>query len=150
MKSITSSIMFVLATALALIAAPAFAVDAGAAYPYTTPTYIPNAVGSTVNFSAPGTYVLQNAGLGTVALEVSGTCTGLAATVQGLVGSTWTTVNIFPVTTGSISAASAVSAAGVWRTNSAAFKQMRLNITALTASCNVTMVGTEAGFTATY
>lgn len=117
-------------------------------YPVTTPTYIPNATKPSQTFTAPGSYTFINNGVGVVALEIRGTCTSLAGVVQATVdGTTWTTVNIYPVVTGTVTPASSVAAAGLWRTNSAAFKAIRLNITALTASCTVSMIGSPVGFT---
>jgi hypothetical protein len=144
--------LFALVVIVGTFAAASFAPTASAqVYPYTNPSYIPNAIAASATLSAPGTYVFTNSGNGTVAVEIRGTCTGLAATVQGTVdGTTWTAVNIFPVTTGTITATSAVSAAGVWRTNAAGFRQMRVNVTVLSASCTFTMIGAPVGFTGTY
>src|SRR3972149_8232278 len=130
----------------------AFVVFAGTAvaqvYPVTTPTYIPNATKASQTFTAPGDYTFINNGTGTVTLEVRGTCTALEATVQATVdGTTWTGVDIYPVVTGTVTAASAVSAAGLWGSDSAAFQALRLHITALTASCAVSMIGAPVGFT---
>lgn len=139
---------------LAVVAAAAVAVMGNAfpqSYPITNPTYLPNSVKPSATMSAPGTYVFNNNGTGVVALEVEGTCTSLAAVVQGTVdGTHWTTMNVWPVTTGTITAASAVAATGVWRTASAAMKQIRVNVTALTASCTFTMIGAPVNFTSTY
>lgn len=138
---------WILAAALALaVSAVAFAQT----YPISTPTYIPNAIKASATLSAPGTYIFSNAGSGTVAIDIRGTCTSLAATVQGSVdGTNYVAMNIFPVTTGSI-AASAVAAVGTWRTDAVAMTKVKVNVTALTASCTFTMVGSPQGFTATY
>lgn len=139
---------YFLSLVVALLAFTSFGVQADANYPWTNPTYIPSAVSPAQTFSAPGTYTFTNNGVGTVALAITGTCTGLSARVQGTVdGTNWTILGIYPVAPGTASAASIVSATGVWRTNAAAFKQIRVNITALTASCTMSIVGTQAAFT---
>ena len=122
-----------------------------ATYPITNPTYNPNAIQASMTLSAPGDYVINTNGLGTVAFEARGTCTSLAGTVQGSVdGTNYVTINVFPITTGTITAASAVAAVGDWRTNSAGFQYMRLHVTALTASCTFKAVGTPVSFIGTY
>lgn len=116
---------------------------ADANYPYSNPTYIPSAVSPVATVAAPTTYqiTLQNAGI--LGVEINGTCTSLAATVQVSVdGTTWRTVNVYPVTTGAISAAASISAAGAYRSNVAGAKTARINITALAATCNFSAVAT--------
>lgn len=138
--------VFSLIVSLAIVASVS-----GATYPVTAPTYIPNAVQQSATLSAPGQYVIDTNGLGTVTFEARGTCTSLAGVVQGSVdGTNYVTTNVFPITTGTITAASAVAAAGDWRVNAAGFRKMRLNVTALTASCTFSAVGSQASFIGTY
>ena len=148
MKSITNSIMFVLATVFTLMAAPAFA-DAN--YPYTNPVYIPNGDAAPATFSAPSTaYVLTTQNIGTVSLRVSGTCTSLAATVQGSndQGTNYTALNLYPIATGitAPTAVASISAPGFWKINASGMNRVRLNISALTATCTVEMLGSPHAF----
>ena len=143
--------MFVLAMAFAVIAAPAFA-DAN--YPYTTPVYIPNADAAPATYSAPSTaYVLTTQNIGTVSLRVSGTCTSLAATVQGSndQGINYTALNLYPVATGTTAptAVASISAPGFWKINTSGMNKIRVNISALTATCTVEMLGSPHGFNGT-
>lgn len=118
---------------------------ADATYPYTSPSYQPTATSPAVSYSAPADYLFQSNGLSVVSLKVTGTCTNLAATLQGSTdnGTNWTDLNLAAVLGGSTTS---VSAAGHWRANAAAFNKLRFHITALTASCSVAMAGTQDGF----
>ena len=117
-------------------------------YPYTNPTYTPNAYGGTQTLSAPGSYMMSLNGIGTVSVRVSGTCTSLAATLQATNdGTNYTNINLYPIATGTtapVPVASA-SAPGFWKANTVGYSGVKFNITALTASCSVTMVGTPGG-----
>lgn len=134
---------------LALFAVAALfsaAVNANAVYPYTNPTYIPSAVSPMANYVAPADYVFTTSNISTAALQVTGTCTGLVAAVQGtteVAGTpTWTALNVVPVAGGTPIAS--LTTTGLWRIDTAGFAQVRLHITALTATCNVAMSGTSA------
>jgi hypothetical protein len=122
-------------------------------YPYTTPVYIPNAVIPTQTISAPATINFSTQGLGTLSLRVSGTCTSLAATLKASndSGANYTAINLYPVATGTTAptAVASISAAGFWKSNVAGFNQVQLNVSALTATCTVTMLGTPGGFNGT-
>lgn len=121
-----------------IMAVPAFG---DATYPVTKPTYIPTAISSAATYSAPAVYSFTANGLSTVSLRVTGTCTSLAGTLQGSNdGSNWTAINLYPV--GGGANISAISSTGFWRANASGFSKMRVNITALTASCTVAMAGT--------
>ena len=121
-------------------------------YPYTTPTYIPNAVGVTKTIAAPSAsaYTLNTANLAVTSLRVTGTCTALAATLQGSNdGTNWSNLTLHPVTasSGVTTPVVSIAAPGFWRNSAAGFTSQRLNVSALTASgtnCTVTMTGTQA------
>lgn len=116
---------------------------AGPSYPSTTPVYIPSAVGTTETYSAPAVYTYKVSGISAVSLRVSGTCTSLAATLQGSNDNVnWTDLPIATVASGI--PASSISAPGFWRGTTSGLSYARVNITALAASCTVTMVGTQA------
>lgn len=139
---------------LALIATLAFSLSvfADATYPYINPTYIPNANGGSTVFSAPGTYTLTVIGVGTVTTRVSGTCTSLAATLQASNdGVNYTAINLYPIATGTSAptAVASVSAPGFWKSNASGFTTLNFVISALTASCTVTLVGHPGGFNGT-
>lgn len=122
---------------------PAFA---DAVYPVTTPIYTPSAISPVQVFSAPGTYAVTLHNRSVVAFEINGTCTGVTATVQATVdGVTWRAVNVYPMTTGVIAAAANIVAAGAYRSHVAGARSVRLNISALTAACNISASATEAG-----
>ena len=55
---------------------------ADASYPYNTPVYVPTAYSPLANYTAPTDYVvtLQNAGI--LGVDINGTCTSLAGTIQ--------------------------------------------------------------------
>ena len=137
MKKLFSFILL----ALALLVSPLAAI-ADAVYPYNNPTYVPAAVSPAVAFTAPSTaYIVTLHNRSVIAYEINGTCTSLAATVQVTVdGTNWRTVNVYPVATGTITAAASITAAGAYRANVAGGKTSRLNISALTASCSVSAV----------
>jgi hypothetical protein len=142
-----------LALTILLVCLGAFTFSAFAAnpYPYTNPTYLPNSVATPVTLSAPGDVVLTNSGSGTVAIDIRGTCTSLAGVLQESVdGTNYITVNVFPVTTGSITAAASITAAGTWRANIAGSQSVKIHITALTASCTFSAVAAPQSFTGTY
>ena len=120
-------------------------------YPWNNPTYTPVAIGPSTTYTAPAIYSFNAVGASVVAFQISGTCTSLAATAQvSNNNSTWVTVNVWPVTTGTITAAASISAAGIYRINTTAVEYARLNISALTASCSVIGIGDNASWATTY
>lgn len=122
------------------------------AYAYTNPTYIPNATLAPVTLSAPSTVPFQISGVGTVSVRVSGTCTALAAVAQATNdGTNWTTVNLYPIATGTSApiAVASIAAVGFWKLNASGYSQIRMNVTALTASCTFAIVGHSGGFNGT-
>lgn len=143
------------AALLAIAFCASFHVDQADAqtYPITTPTYIPNAVLPTQTVSAPATIPFLVNGVGTVSLRVSGTCTSLAATFQASNdgGTNYTAINLYPIATGTSAptAVASISAAGFWKANTAGYNLVRLNISALSATCTVTMIGAPGGFNGT-
>lgn len=119
-------------------------------YPFTSPVYRPNATLSPVTLSAPGSVVYIANGLGTVSVRVSGTCTALAATVQGSNdGTNYTAINVWPIATGAApTSAASISAVGFWKVNAAGFTNIKVAISALTATCTVAMSGSDVSFNA--
>lgn len=136
-----------------MLAAVALASVMGAAtaqtLPYQNPTYLPNSILAPVTLSAPGAVNFTNSGGGVMSLRVSGTCTSLAATVQGSNdGTNYTVINIYPVASYGASAtpASAVAGTGFWKSNVTGFTNVKVNVTALTASCTFALVGSPLDF----
>ncbi len=115
---------------------------ADATYPYTNPTYIPTAVSPAATYTAPADYVFQANGISVATVRITGTCTSLAATVQGSNdgGTNWTDLNAASVSGGASTVA--LSTTGFWRVNASGFNQLRVHATALTASCTIAMAGT--------
>lgn len=141
----------IFAFAIALLAS-SFAI-ADATYPYTNPTYIPNAVSPAISYAAPADYYFTPNGIGTVSLRVTGTCTSLAAVLQASndSGTNWTAINLYPIATGTTApvAVASISAVGFWKANSLGYNKLRLHITALTATCTIAMSGTPGSFNGT-
>jgi hypothetical protein len=135
---------------LAVLALSAVALSASAqTYPFQNPTYIPNAILAPVTLSAPGDIVFTTNGVGLVSTRVSGTCTALAAVLQGSNdGTNYTALNAYPVATGASApvAVASVSAAGFWKSNVEGMTTFRVHVTALTASCTFALVGKPGGF----
>ena len=134
---------------LAMLSVAAFA---DATYPWSTPSYVPTAMSPSATLSAPGTYAMTTQNVNTAIFSVSGTCTALAATPQISVdGTNYFPVNVYPVTAGTTGgtavAATSITAAGLYRVNTSGAHSVRLNITALTASCSFAASGTGASFT---
>jgi hypothetical protein len=122
--------------------------NADAVYPYQTPVYIPNAVSAPIAYTAPADYLFTTNGVGTVTLRVSGTCTSLAATLKASNDNTnFTAINLYPIATGTVAptAVASVGAVGFWKANTVGFTNLDFNITALTATCTVAIVGTPGG-----
>jgi len=53
-------------------------------------------------------------------------------------------VNVYPVVTGTITAAAAISAVGAYRANVSGARLARVHVTALTATCNIAAVATSS------
>lgn len=145
MKHLTKGLLMVVAGMLFAVAASA------QTYPYSTPTYIPNArvLGQTAASGVAGTAVKMN-GINTLGIQITGTCTNLAATVQGSGdgGTTWYTLNLYPnAATTAASAVTSVSATGNWFANVAGVDQVRINPTAVTGTaCKVSFIGSPGAF----
>lgn len=140
---------FALFITMALALGSAAMLASAQAVPYQNPTYLPNAVLAPVTLSAPGAVNFTNSGGGVMSLRISGTCTSLAATVQGSNdGTNYTVINIYPVASYGASAtpASAVAATGFWKSNITGFTNVKVNVTALTASCTFALVGSPLDF----
>ncbi len=124
---------------------PAFA---DAVYPYTTPVYIPTAQAGALTYTAPADYTFSLNGVSAVSLRITGTCTSLAASLQGSNDGT----NFTPINISSIGAARSsaytIGAPGFWRADTSGFTTARVHITALTASCTVSMAGTQGAIRA--
>ena len=114
-------------------------------YPVTNPTYIPNLRTSSAAIvsGVANTAVTLNT-IGTTSVQITGTCTSLAASLQGTNdGTNYVTLNLYP--NGSLSTASAVTsmtATGYWVANTAGMNKVRINNTAVSGTA---CVGTLAG-----
>lgn len=140
---------------LALAAVVALCLPAAEAqtYPSTHPVYIPTATLSAQTLSAPGSVVYQANGLGTVTFRLSGTFTGLTATVQGSndrsASPVWTNLSAIPVGTPGkpVPAGTNLTAAGLWKVNTLGLAQVQVVVGALsTGAVVVQMAGTPQWF----
>lgn len=115
---------------------------ADANYPYTNPTYIPTATSPAATYTAPADYVFQANNIGTASVRITGTCTSLAATIQGSNdnGANYTDLVASSVAGGSSTVA--ITTTGFWKVNASGFNKLRVHATALTASCTIAMAGT--------
>lgn len=115
---------------------------ADATYPYTNPTYIPTASSPAATYTAPADYLFQANNIGTASVRITGTCTSLAATIQGSNdnGANYTDLLASSVSGGSSTVA--ISTTGFWKVNATGFNKLRVHVTALTASCTIAMAGT--------
>ena len=131
-KMIVGALM-VMVSALAL---------ADATYPYTNPTYIPSATSPAATYTAPADYVFQANSIGAASVRITGTCTSLAATIQGSNdnGTNYTDLVASSVAGGSSTVA--ITTTGFWKVNASGFNKLRVHVTALTASCTIAMAGT--------
>lgn len=121
-------------------------------YPYTNPTYVPNAafpaftVASNVAASP-----MTLSGIGTVAVQFTGTCTGLQGRLEGTIdGTNYATLNIYPnQATAAASAVTSVSGVtGLWFANAAGIKAVRVNNSGVTGTaCIGTLYGAPRDFT---
>ena len=142
---------FLLSIVLAIAAFAGTSASIAQTYPWQNPTYTPSAVAPAATYTAPAAYAFNAIASSVVSFQITGTCTALAAVAQvSNNGTTWVTVNVWPVTTGTITAAASVSAAGIYRLNATANQFARLSITALTASCTVQGVGDNASWAVSY
>lgn len=137
------TIRLALACMLSLVAALAFSQT----YPTQNPTYIPTAVLTPpTTLSAPGTVLFRSSNISSATVRVSGTCTSLAAVVQGTndntASPTWVTLPGLPIAGGAIT--SALSTTGFWKYDFSGFTQTRVSVTALAASCTFSVAGTLA------
>lgn len=115
-------------------------------YPSNNPSYEPTAVLAPVTLSAPGTANFNANSIGTLNVRVSGTFTGLTATVQitesRSASPTWTNVTAYTV--GGVPQ-STITGTGLYRVNVAGAAQVRVNVTAIsTGSVVVSASGNEA------
>lgn len=113
-------------------------------YPTSNPGYTPTAVLSATTFTTTGDYTFNANGVSAVAVRVSGSPTGLAATFQGSNDNTnWTSLPAMPVGGGDI--VSAISSTGFWRVDSGGFTKVRLHVTALSSGTAIVQAtGTAA------
>ena len=147
MKSMFSRILF-----LAILALTSFGVMADATYPWVSPSYTPTAVSPPVTYTAPNSYKYTIQGIDTVSVRVSGTCTSLAATMQASNDNiNFTNINLYPIATGTTApvAVASISAVGFWKVNTQGYTNVKLVISALTATCTVAMAGDNSGFNGT-
>ena len=145
MRNMLSKLAMICVAALSAVALSASAQT----YPYQNPTYIPSAVLAPVTLSAPGSVLFSTNGLSTLAVRVSGTCTSLAGTLQASNdGTNFTAINLYPIATGTAAptAVASYSAVGFWKANVTGFTSVKMNVTALTASCVIAMSGTQGDY----
>lgn len=105
----------------------------GQAYPTTSPTYIPNAVGPATTYaSSTADYVLTAQNLGTVEITITGSPVGLVSAPQiSNDGTNYTTV--FAIPCGGGAPLTSITAAGCYRFSAAGSTNARLHITVHTS-----------------
>lgn len=137
--------LLVVGLVAAAVATPTLPAVSGPTYPTTNPQYTPLAVLGPITVSAPTNILFTNSGSDTVAYTAQGACTGLTMTASvSNDGTNFVTTNMYPInSTATTSAVTTTSASGVWRSNTAAIRYFQLNITALTGSCTIGVVGDE-------
>ena len=144
MKALFSKILVV-----ALMFFGAFAAQAQT-YPFSNPTYIPNMRVPTVAVASGVANTTQvTNGLGTLGVQVDGTCTSLNGRLEGTVnGSTWVTMNLYPYNAiSSASAVTSVTGTGVWFANGAGVNSVRFNNSAVSGTaCTETLSGNAGAF----
>jgi hypothetical protein len=120
-------------------------------YPYTTPTYIPNLRVATVPVAASG--VANNSvnlnNIGTVSLQITGTCTSLLGRLEGSNdGINWVTLNLYPNAATVVAAAvTSVTTTGFWAANAGGMNYTRFNNSGITGSaCLITGAGSPTAF----
>ena len=136
----------VLAGGLFAIGTPAIA----QVYPINNPTYTPNArmPDITVASGVAGTSRVLNS-VGTVSLQLSGTCTSLVGSMEGSVnGTNWVTLNLYPYNaTVAGSAVTSVTTTGVWFANTSGLNNVRMNNSAVSGvACIASMAGSSRDF----
>jgi len=136
----------VLAGGLLAIGSPANA----QVYPYSSPTYTPNARMSAMAIASavPSTTQTLN-NVGTTALQITGTCTNLVGKLEASVdGTNWVTLNLYPYnSTAAASAVTSVTGTGAWVANTGGYNNIRVNNSAVTGSaCVANMSGSPTGF----
>lgn len=133
-----------------------------AAYPTTNPSYVPMAQQASIALptgaSTSATMALNN--VNSVTFRISGTCTGLTSAVQvtndfGTTKTNWTSVNFWVspalgTAAGTIDADGSLTTTGYYKVKTDGANQIRLNISALTAACNVQFTGSTAQFDGAY
>jgi uncharacterized Fe-S center protein len=150
---------FTLTLAMFLSASAAFEASADVNFPYSNPTYIPTLTNpSAVLPTGAQNIVISTAGASTLAFNFTGTCTSLAATVNGSLdnGVTYTQLNFYPypalgTAAPTIDADGTLAAsAGVVKVNSAGFNKIKIAISALAgATCTFTAAETQGSFNGT-
>lgn len=116
----------------------------GQNYPTTNPTFIGTATLPPQSLGAAGTVVFQVNGQGAMSMALSGTGSGIAATIQGTTQRTgtpvWITLPVAPA--GGGASALSISATGTYLFDASGFAQVRLNLTAVTGSVAAAFAGT--------
>lgn len=120
-------------------------------YPTNNPAYTPNArmTAFTVASNVAATKQLMNS-VGTVSLQLTGTCTNLVGRLEASNdGTNWVTMNVYPHNAlSSASAVASVTATGLYVANSAGVNQVRMNNSGVTGTaCVATMSGMARDFT---
>lgn len=137
----------------ALVAAFLFALGGNGApvaaqtYPTNNPSYIPTAVLPAVSCSAACIVTLNTNGVGTATFRISGSGTGIAATVQvsndRATSPTFTGVTAYPIGSTPVKT---ITAAGLYRVNTEGAAYVRLNLTAVTGSVSISGAATPSSF----
>lgn len=126
-------------------------------YPTSQPVYVPTPSLSPVSIpaaSAPTTVTFVTQGLGDVTFRLSGTYTGLSATIEATndltsaPSPTWTAIGITPVGTGGAMVKNITAAqTGLYKVGGGGWTKLRLNVSALsTGTLVVNAAGSGAAF----
>jgi hypothetical protein len=120
-------------------------------YPYSSPTYTPNARMPAMTIAsgvASTTQTLNNVGV--AALQITGTCTSLNGRLEASVdGTNWVTLNLYPYNaTAAASAVTSVTGTGAWVANTGGYNNIRVNNSAVSGTaCVANMSGSSMDFT---
>ncbi len=119
-------------------------------YPQNGATYTPTMLLPATTISATGTTeaILQN--INSVNIRLTGSPSGLVATVEGAVErapatQTWTALSIRPVGIGAGGSRSSITATGLYAVDTTGFASIRLNVSALSSGSAVLTMSGSAG-----
>ena len=120
----------------------------GVAIPVSGASAPPNDVtaGPTA-FTSPGALVVAASGSGSTVVQATGSGTGLSFVIQGSVDTTptWQSIAAYTPAGAQVTPGTALTANGVWVVPSSGFKQIRVNLTAISGGTETFTLNSSAG-----